>query len=174
MAATRLVSHLALPLAGLLIAAAGTASASGDHGGGHDAQTNGGHGHEFAFGDPARGAAPERTIRIEARDTMTFEPGDVVVRAGEVVRFVVHNAGKMQHSFTVGTIGYQRQHESDMQEMATGRMATHMDSEPNGMVIQPGETESLTWRFTSTADIQFACHLPGHYQAGMKGRIALR
>ncbi|VAV92898.1 hypothetical protein MNBD_ALPHA06-1830, partial [hydrothermal vent metagenome] len=34
-----------------------------------------------------------------------------------------------------------------------------------------GETRSLIWTFTKGADIEYACHLPGHYEAGMRGKL---
>lgn len=55
--------------------------------------------------------------------------------------------------------------------MAPERMAGHMEDSPNGVVVQPGRTGSLTWRFERGGPIQFACHIPGHYPAGMKGGI---
>jgi uncharacterized cupredoxin-like copper-binding protein len=58
-----------------------------------------------------------------------------------------------------------------MQGMPMEEMAHHMRDEPNGLVVQPGETKSLTWRFAEGGPVQFACHIPGHYPAGMKGRI---
>ena len=33
--------------------------------------------------------------------------------------------------------------------------------------IGPGEMKTLTWTFAEPGRYQFACHLPGHYEAGM-------
>jgi uncharacterized cupredoxin-like copper-binding protein len=33
--------------------------------------------------------------------------------------------------------------------------------------IAPGETDELEWTFTEPGRYQFACHVPGHFEAGM-------
>ena len=183
----------------LVLALPAVAPASGDHEGGHgnqaqkeenrnnkdhhgdgDGHSDGhgdGHGHDgghsVAFGEPANAAEANRTIEIIARDTMEFEPARIEVEAGETVRFVVKNVGQLQHSFTLGTPASQREHEKEMQGMAMEKMAGHMNQDPTGMVIQPGDSGTLTWRFAKAGRVQFACHIPGHYPAGMKGRISV-
>lgn len=163
-------------LAALTAIATPAAFAAGEHGGGHGDVSDGhghGGGHEFAFGEAAPDAQPGRTIEIVARDTMRFEPAQVNIQPGETVRFVVRNAGEIQHSFTLGSPEYQHQHEQEMQGMALENMARHMDDNANGIVVPPGETDTLTWRFEKGGPVQFACHIPGHYPAGMKGRVHL-
>lgn len=44
---------------------------------------------------------------------------------------------------------------------------------PNSITPQPGETSQLTWRFGDAASLEYACHEPGHYEAGMRGRITV-
>lgn len=155
-------------LLAMSLAATGSVIAAGEHGGGHD---NNGDGHSFAFGTPADADEADRTITVTARDNMKFEPDSVSVEKGTTIRFVVDNVGQLQHSFTLAKPGQQRAHEEEMQGMSMDRMAGHMDDEPNGIVVQPGETGSITWRFTEATTVQFACHIPGHYPAGMKGDI---
>lgn len=43
--------------------------------------------------------------------------------------------------------------------------------DPNGVLIEPGKTADLTWKFTRDAELEIACNLPGHYEAGMLGHI---
>jgi uncharacterized cupredoxin-like copper-binding protein len=102
---------------------------------------------------------------------MKFEPDSVTVEAGETVRFVVTNAGNLMHSFTLGSPAYQKRHEKQMADMPRDKMAGHMSDSANGMVIEAGATGELTWRFERGGRVQFACHIPGHYAAGMKGKI---
>ncbi len=35
------------------------------------------------------------------------------------------------------------------------------------------QTESLTYTFTGAGPFAFACHAPGHYEAGMRGMIVV-
>ncbi|HEX7124296.1 MAG TPA: hypothetical protein VF406_00785 [Thermodesulfobacteriota bacterium] len=37
--------------------------------------------------------------------------------------------------------------------------------------MRPGETKELLWRFAEREDIEFACNLPGHAEAGMRGDV---
>lgn len=181
---------VSIALLALSLMATAPAIAAGEHGGGHDEEHGGGHndehggghddgggghggggGHTFSFGAPAEASEADRTIAVTARDNMVFSPDTVSIEKGTTVRFVVENVGQLQHSFTLATPGEQRQHEKEMQGMSMDRMAGHMDEDPNGIVLQPGETGSITWQFTAATTVQFACHIPGHYPAGMKGSI---
>ena len=165
--------------------------AAGEHGDGHgsddghgtgmtnqDAHGEAGHGHDgghsFPFGSAAPASQADRTIEVEANDRMEFSPATISVEKGETIRFVIKNAGQLQHSFTLATPAAQEAHEKEMKGMPMDQMASHMEGDPNGIVVQGGKTGSLTWRFTKAMDVEFACHIPGHYDAGMKGRIDIR
>jgi len=51
----------------------------------------------------------------------------------------------------------------------TGMPMLHDD--PNSVLLAPGESKELAWKFTKTMKIEFACNVPGHYESGMKGVI---
>jgi uncharacterized cupredoxin-like copper-binding protein len=40
--------------------------------------------------------------------------------------------------------------------------------------VEPGRSGDLIWTFNRTGEFEFACLLPGHYQAGMRGTIRVR
>ena len=40
--------------------------------------------------------------------------------------------------------------------------------------VEPGKTGELVWRFTKADKFDFACLVPGHFEAGMQGKIAVR
>jgi len=42
----------------------------------------------------------------------------------------------------------------------------------DGEHVRPGETKELTWAFTGPELPVFACHIPGHWKAGMAGTVA--
>lgn len=146
---------------GLALAASATLQAAGDHEGSHG----------FKFGQPAEGADPDRIIEIDATDMMNFNPNDIQVEPGELVRFVVTNTGTLHHSFTIGTPEWHKDHEEQMQSVAPEDMMSHMQHEPNGVVVPPGETRDLTWKFSEHSEVRIGCHIPGHFPAGMKGVI---
>ena len=43
----------------------------------------------------------------------------------------------------------------------------------NIVMLPPGAEGELVWRFPSDGTLEFACNIPGHYEAGMHGRIKL-
>jgi uncharacterized cupredoxin-like copper-binding protein len=46
--------------------------------------------------------------------------------------------------------------------------------EPNGRHVEPRRTAEILWRFTKAGTFEFACLIPGHYEAGMKGAIVVK
>jgi uncharacterized cupredoxin-like copper-binding protein len=117
-------------------------------------------------GGPTTPDMASRTVAVSALDSMTFEPSGISADAGETITFVVTNAGAVVHEFTLGDAAMQQEHADQMEHMPG--MA---HDQPNSITLQPGETKHLTWHFGDAAGIEYACHEPGHYEAGMRGRI---
>jgi uncharacterized cupredoxin-like copper-binding protein len=126
------------------------------------------HGDGEAMGEPADASEATRTISVEAFD-MAFDPATISVEPGEVVTFEVTNTGEAVHEFFLGDSAMQQEHAQEMEEM--GNDMAH--DEPYSIRLDPGETKQLTWRFAESGDVEFACHEPGHYQAGMHGQITV-
>lgn len=116
-------------------------------------------------GPPATGP---REIAVRLTDALRFEPAAFEIRAGETIRFVVTNAGKIRHEFFVGDEDAQRDHEQAMRSMGMAH------DEPNGISVEPGRTEALEIAFAAAGDLLIGCHEPGHYEGGMKATIAVR
>lgn len=111
---------------------------------------HGAHEH-FAFGAPARARQATRSVRINIVD-LAFEPSQVTVRAGEVVRFVIHNTSSIDHEFTLGDAATEVAHRREMAEMAEhGAGMAHDD--PNAITVKPGQTRELTWRFARAGQL---------------------
>jgi uncharacterized cupredoxin-like copper-binding protein len=145
-----------------------------------------GHGTGPSIGEPASTSQASRTVEVLVRDNI-YEPAMLKVKKGETIHFVIENEGELLHEFNIGTPSMHVEHQEEMMQMAeqgiltaTGvdrRMMTmsgassmkHDDS--NAVLIEPGATEDLTWRFSRDAELEFACNLPGHYEAGMIGHI---
>ncbi|WP_312933939.1 cupredoxin domain-containing protein [Pseudomonas sp.] len=51
--------------------------------------------------------------------------------------------------------------------------ADHGHGGGNTVLVQPGQRAELTWTFSASAPIEFACNVPGHYQAGMVGPLTI-
>lgn len=43
--------------------------------------------------------------------------------------------------------------------------------EPNKVTLQPGKQGTIVWQFTRAGVVNFACLMPGHFEAGMKGAV---
>lgn len=129
-------------------------------------------GHEFVFGEPGNPVHVDRTVHIEALDSMRFRPARITVRPGETVRFVVTNVGKLHHEFVIGDVAEQEAHEKEMQAMKPGEAMS--DHDPNGIDLPPGSTRTIVWKFAKAGKVEFACHMPGHFRSGMVGVIHVR
>jgi len=115
--------------------------------------------------------APDRTVAITADDALRFTPDSLTVRKGETVAFVVTNTGVLPHEFVIGDEDVQAEHE---EEMATGEEEAMDDmATPVAIEIPPGETRTLVYRFDEPGMILIGCHVPGHYDGGMKGVITV-
>jgi uncharacterized cupredoxin-like copper-binding protein len=122
----------------------------------------------FPFGHPGTAARVDRVIHVTATE-YKYLPAAISVRAGETVKFVVTNKGMLDHEFVLGTVSEQKEHEREM--------AAHPGREmhdPNGITIPKGRTASLIWTFTRPMTIQYACHVAGHYGAGMYGMLTIK
>lgn len=127
----------------------------------------------FAWGHPAKTADAQRAIKIEAMDSMRFKPDHVTVKKGETVKFVIHNAGQLVHEFVLGPPALQKQHEKEMKKSGYGSHGGEETAEPNEVVVPAGQTRTLTWTFTKAGMLQYGCHEPGHFAAGMVGDITV-
>lgn len=119
-------------------------------------------------GAPADATEANRRIAISAVDAR-FDPADLTVAPGDVVTFVVTNAGQAAHEFTLGDAAMQAEHATAMEHMPEGMR----HDQPNSISIEPGATKELTWRFGSAGILEYACHEPGQYEGGMHGRITV-
>lgn len=99
-------------------------------------------------------------------DTMRFTPNVISVEAGETVRFLVRNAGKLPHEMVLGSAAALKAHAAEMQKMPG---MEHV--EPNMITVAAGQQSELVWRFDMAGTVDFACLIPGHMEAGMVGKV---
>ena len=51
-------------------------------------------------------------------------------------------------------------------------LAAHLDGALHaGFVVARYQAGEIVWQFTKAGVVNFACLMPGHYEAGMKGAI---
>lgn len=126
-------------------------------------------GHASALGKPGDAAKVDRTIEIAVGDNMRFSPDKLQIKRGQTIRFRVVNGGQMKHEMVLGTLAELKEHAALMRKFPE---MEHDD--PNAVTVEPGKTGELVWRFTKTGNFDFACLVPGHFEAGMRGKISVR
>lgn len=166
-------------LPAMVLAISSGAYAAGEHDGHHGGN---------AIGEPGKEEDVSRTIDVTMLDNY-YEPESISVKSGETVRFRVKNEGDLVHEFNIGTADMHEAHQEEMQmmvehgvlkgdridhemmemDMGNGHSMKHDD--PNSVLLEPGDAREIVWTFTKAADLEFACNVPGHYQAGMYGDI---
>jgi len=122
-----------------------------------------------AWGIAGAPGKAHRTIRIEMSDDMRFTPDRIAVRLGETIRFEHHNTGAVLHEMVIGTPETLAEHAALMM-----RFPDMVHDEPWMAHVPSGEKAEMTWTFNRAGDFEFACLMPGHYQAGMKGTLIVR
>ncbi len=172
-----------------LTATAARAAGSGDHAHGHSTSredahgghgNHGGHDESADVGGPGEAARVRRNINVVMRDS-EFEPAKLRIRPGETVRFRVRNAGELVHEFNIGTARMHVEHQAEMTRMMeAGHMTADRVLQPmahahgNSALLEPGASGEVIWNFPKGGVLEFACNVPGHYEAGMKGPIEIR
>jgi uncharacterized cupredoxin-like copper-binding protein len=118
------------------------------------------------FGRPGDQKAVNRIVTIRMSDTMRFSPDRLTVKRGETIRFVVKNDGKLLHEMVLG-------HDEGLKEHAAlMRKFPEMEhDEPHMVHVGPGKTGELIWTFDKSGEIVFACLIPGHFEAGVTGKV---
>lgn len=134
---------------------------------GHQA---GGHGHGGdGIGKAGNAKKISRTVKIVASDNMRYAPDKINVKEGETIRFVVKNTGKLKHEMVLGTRKELMEHAALMQKFPE---MEHADA--NMLSLLPGKTGEIVWQFTHSGMVDFACLQPGHMEAGMVGKVAVK
>jgi uncharacterized cupredoxin-like copper-binding protein len=117
-------------------------------------------------GDPKKAT---RVIRLAMSDTMRFTPAAVTVKRGETVKFIVHNGGQTLHEMVLGTPDALKAHADLMKRFPDMEHAdAHMAH------VKPGADGVIVWQFTGAGEFQFACLIPGHFEAGMVGKVTVK
>lgn len=124
---------------------------------------------EKAFGREGDPQKAVRTINVDMSDKMRFSPDTITVKQGETVKFVIKNSGKIMHEFVLGTMSELKEHSALMQKFPGME-----HSEPYMAHVAPGKTETIAWQFTKAGNFNFGCLIPGHFEAGMVGNVAVK
>ncbi len=120
----------------------------------------------IGYGSAVSPSSDTITIHIEHS---RFTPSRVEVEEGTTVEFVIVNSDPIDHEFIVGDELVQEVHELGTE--------TEHDERPTEVSVPAGETIRTTITFPAGGSLAVAdpllygCHLPGHYNYGMRGVI---
>ena len=116
-------------------------------------------------GDPKK---VTRTVDIDMSDKMRFTPAELTVREGETVRFRVKNSGKVMHELVLGTMQELKGH-AELMKKHPGME----HEEPYMAHVASGKRETMVWQFNQPGEFYYGCLIPGHFEAGMVGKITV-
>jgi uncharacterized cupredoxin-like copper-binding protein len=124
---------------------------------------------EHAFGRAGDPKRVTRTIHVDMSDKMRFTPSEITVKPAETVRFVVKNSGKVMHEMVLGTMDQLKKHAELMKKFPGME-----HDEPYMAHVSSGRSANLYWQFTQPGEFHFGCLVPGHWEAGMRGKITVK
>lgn len=124
---------------------------------------------EKAFGIAADPKRAKRSMTVEMSDAMRFTPAEIKIKRGETVKFIIKNQGKLMHEMVLGTLVELKAH-GEMMKKFPGME----HDEPYMAHVAPGKSGEMGWQFTQAGEFYYACLLPGHFEAGMVGKIIVK
>lgn len=116
------------------------------------------------MGACAPASAGVRTIVLDVEHSR-FRPAHVTVARGETVRFVVRNHDPIDHELIVG--------DQEVQDIHEEGTETHHGAKPGEVSIPARAEAATTYTFETGDDVLFGCHLPSHWDYGMRGTITV-
>jgi uncharacterized cupredoxin-like copper-binding protein len=139
----------------------------------HGGHAHGAHSHEsFSAGEPGNPKKKSRVVQITMREgegKMLYEPARIEIKRGEQVRFVLTNAGELEHEFVLASTAENLKHAEQMKKNPD---MEHDD--PNARRVAPKKNDEIVWRFTKRGTFEYGCLIPGHREAGMTGIITVK
>jgi uncharacterized cupredoxin-like copper-binding protein len=111
---------------------------------------------------PVAGASEVVTIRIEHS---RFQPSQLELSERATVRFIVRNTDPIAHEFIIGGAHVQEVHEKGTEK--------HHGARPGEITVPALTARSTSYTFEDAGALIFGCHLPGHYDYGMRGDIVI-
>ena len=132
-----------------------------------------------------------RTIKVIMYDNY-YEPSSFQIKSGETIKFEVENAGMLVHEFNIANKMMHMKHQPEMIKMAENgillafsidkekmKKMAKMDksmghSHSNSVLLEPKQKGDIIWKFDNAVNIEVACNVPGHYQAGMIAKVNIK
>jgi uncharacterized cupredoxin-like copper-binding protein len=124
---------------------------------------------EKAFGREGDPKKISRTVKVDMSDAMRYSPAVIAVKRGETIRIEAKNSGKVMHEIVLGTMKELKEH-AELMKKHPGME----HDEPYMAHVAPGKTERVVWQFTRPGEFYYGCLIPGHFEAGMIGKVVVK
>ena len=111
---------------------------------------------------PGCSGAGEETVEV-ALEHSRFVLERARFEVGDTVTFVIRNTDPIDHEFILGDEAVQQHHER-------GTEKRHGDV-PGEVTVPAGGERTSTFTFTRAGTLILGCHLPGHYDYGMRTEV---
>ncbi len=143
-----------------------------------------------AAGTLPAGAAKQQ-VEVQMKE-FAFVPSAVTLKAGVPAEVRLVNRGVVEHEFMVYDLGHLHLAGMDPQKMhkelearsyfrglvvqveGKAKMVERMGKDLVMVTLAPAERVVLRFTPVKKGSFEMGCHLPGHYEAGMKGRWVVR
>jgi uncharacterized cupredoxin-like copper-binding protein len=133
-----------------------------------------------AFGEKGDPVAAAETVKVVGEE-IRYDVTSLTLKTGDTITFQFTNKGEQPHEFTIGDAAYQEAAKQMMtmmtemgMDMTTPEHEAMHAKAGNTVIVKPGETKKVTWRFTKPGEFLFACNFVGHSEAGMLGSILVK
>ena len=146
---------------------------------------------DMKIGSLGKESEVSRIIKVIMYDNY-YEPSSFQIKAGETIKFEVENAGMLVHEFNIANKMMHMKHQPEMAKMAENgillafsidkekmKKMAKMDksmghSHSNSVLLEPKQKGNIIWKFDNAINIEVACNVPGHYQAGMIAKVNIK
>ncbi len=108
--------------------------------------------------DDGTGPGPGPVTVNVSLGEFSVDLGTTTLPLDEPITFVVKNDGAIPHEFLI-----EGEADGDEPLEADGREAEIEEED-----LPPGATATLVWTFTDAGTFLASCHVPGHFEAGMR------
>tara|TARA_B110000438_G_scaffold202012_1_gene193569 strand:- start:293 stop:790 length:498 start_codon:yes stop_codon:yes gene_type:complete len=140
------------------------------------------------IGEKGKAKEVDRVIEVKMYDTF-YEPNEFEIKKNETIKFIVYNFGELVHEFNIATKEMHLKHQPEMMKMVENEILlsdtinrekmkemskkdhSMSHSHANSLLLEPNKSAIIIWKFNSNADLEVACNVPGHYEAGMIAKI---
>ena len=140
------------------------------------------------IGEEGNMSEVSKVIEVKMYDNY-YEPSQFKINKNQTIKFIVYNYGELVHEFNIATKVMHLKHQPEMMKMVENEilLVDKIDkkkmkelakkdhslshSHSNSVLLEPDQSGEIIWKFNTNTDIEIACNVPGHYEAGMIAKI---